>query len=231
MIGTIVNTGAILLGSLIGSLFHRGLSEKMKTIMFQALGLAAMGIGISSFVDAMQENTEPVLFIACIVVGGILGQLIDFDAKVKKIQKKKAEHGNNIIDGITTASLLFCVGTLSILGPIESALYGDHTLLFTNAMLDGITSLILASTFGIGIMLTAGILFAWQSILYVLALLFGPFASAELLTQVSIIGGLLIMSTGMNILGMVKIKTINLIPALLMPLVYFLIKAVINFFI
>lgn len=227
MIGTIVNTVAIIIGSTIGSFLNKGISEKKKEIMYQALGLCAMAIGISSFVSAMNENTEPVLFIGCMVLGGLLGEMLGLDRRVQKIQKRKSQGEHSLIDGITTASLLFCVGSLSILGPIESAIHGDHMLLFTNAMLDGITSIILASTFGIGIMVTAGILFTWQGVIFLLATILGPFASPELLTQISIIGGLLIMGTGMNILGMVKIKTINLIPAILMPIIYFGIKALI----
>jgi len=139
-----------------------------------------------------------------------------------KFSHKKGD--KSIIEGLTTAVLLFCVGTLSIIGPIESALKGDNTLLFTNALLDGITSLVLASTFGIGIIFSAFILFVWQGAIYITAFMVGSVISPELLVQISIVGGILILGTGMNILNIVKIKTINLLPALLVPIIYFIIS-------
>ena len=122
--------------------------------------------------------------------------------------------------GLTTAVLLFCIGTLSILGPIESALKGDNTLLFTNAMLDGVTSMVLASNFGIGIALSAGILFLWQGSIYLLAQYIGEFITQDLMTEISIIGGILIMSSALGILNLKNIKTLNLLPALFIPAVY-----------
>lgn len=225
MIGTIVNTGAIIIGSFVGSRFNKGINEKKKAIMFQAIGLAALAIGISNFVKGMQENTEPVLFIASLVIGGLIGEWIGIEERVKALSDKHSKNASNrLIEGLTTAVLLFCIGTLSILGPIESALKGDNTLLFTNAMLDGITSLVLASTFGIGIILSAVILFLWQGSIYLIAMALGASASPELLTQISIIGGILIFATGINILEIKHIKTINLIPGLMVPVIYFLIK-------
>jgi len=227
MIGTIVNTGAILAGSSVGSLFSKGISESKKKILYQALGLSAFAIGVSSLVRGMSTSNEPILFIASMVVGGLVGQRLNLEGRVEAMGRKISDKsGSKLIEGLTTAVLLFCVGTLSILGPIESALNGDHSLLFTNAMLDGITSMILASTFGLGIMLSAGILFLWQGSIFLLAGYLGAFATPELLTEISIIGGILIMSTGINILEIKKISTLNLIPALIVPVVYFALRSI-----
>ncbi|GKX28496.1 putative membrane protein YdfK [Vallitalea longa] len=226
MLGTIVNASAIIIGSLIGTIFKKGIKEKKKVILLQAIGLVAISLGITWIVKNLSNSSEPLLFIASMVIGGLIGESIDIEEKVNRLEKKftgnKVNDNNDkkLIEGLTTAVLLFCVGTLSILGPIESALKGDNTLLFTNAMLDGITSMILATTFGIGIMISGIILFIWQGSIFLLAQFIGAYATPEILGQISIIGGILIFSTGINILEIKKIKTINLIPALFIPIIY-----------
>ena len=147
MIGTIANTSTILIGSIVGSTLKKGIGEKYKTVMMDAMGLAATGLGINSIVQAMPESRYHVLFIVSLALGGLIGTRLDlasaFDRVVSKISK-----GSNLAQGLSTAILLFCAGTLSILGPMQSALQGDNTFLFTNAILDGITSIVLSSTFG-----------------------------------------------------------------------------------
>lgn len=222
MLGTIVNAGTIAIGSIAGSLLKRGIKEKYKSTIMQALGLVAISLGITWIVSNVSQSKEPLLFIISMVLGGFIGEVLDIEAKVNRLgQRFKQNSENNLIDGLTTAVLLFCVGTLSILGPIESALKGDNTLLFTNAILDGVTSMILASTFGIGIIFSALILFIWQGTIYFSAQFIAPFATPEILGQVSIIGGILIFSTGINILEIKKIKTVNLLPALFIPVIYY----------
>ena len=224
MIGTLVNVGTIVVGSSVGAIVNKGLKEKYKVTLTQALGLVATSLGMTWIVSNMTDNTEPLLFIISLVVGGVVGEFIDIDSKVNNLSEKfKSKNGSKLIEGITTAVLLFCVGTMSIIGPLESALKGNNTLLFTNAMLDGVSAMILASTFGIGIIISAAILFVWQGSIYMLAHVIEPFITAEIMQQVSIIGGILILSTGINILGIAKIKTINLLPALVVPAVYYLI--------
>ncbi len=229
MVGTIVNTGAIVIGSSLGSVLGRGIKESKKDTMLQGIGMASMAMGVTWIVTNLSASTEPLLFIASMVLGGVIGDSLDIDGRVARFGERVSKGGNRLIEGLTTAVLLFCIGTLSILGPINSALNGDHTLLFTNAMLDGITSMILASTFGIGIILSGAILFLWQGSIYFLASYIEPYVTAELMGQISIIGGILILSTGMNILKITKIKTINFIPALIIPVIYY-IPVIYNFF-
>ena len=121
---------------------------------------------------------------------------------------------------MSTGILLFCIGTLSILGPIQSALYGDHTYLFTNATLDFVTSMVLASTYGIGMVLSAGVLFCWQGAIYLLALVLGNFMTADMMTELSIVGGFLIASSGLSILNIKDCKTMNMLPSLVIPVVF-----------
>ena len=119
-----------------------------------------------------------------------------------------------------TGSLIFCIGTLSILGPVQSALYQDNTFLFTNATLDLVTSMVLASTYGVGMCLAAGILFLWQGSIYGLTLLLGNFITDTMMTELSIVGGFLIAMTGLAILQIKDCKTLNFLPALLVPVIW-----------
>lgn len=227
MIGTIVNVSTIIVGSSIGSLLKKGIKEKYKLSITQSLGLVSVSLGMTWIVKNLSQSTEPLLFIVSLVLGGFIGELIDLDTKINSLSNrllKDRKREINFMEGLITAVLLFCVGTMSILGPLESALNGDHTLLFTNALLDGITSLILASTFGIGIMLSAVVLFIEQGTIYLLAQKVAPLATPEILGQVSIVGGVLIFATGLNILEIKKIKSLNLLPAIFIPILYFLCK-------
>ena len=216
MIGTIANTSTILIGSVVGSTLKKGIGEKYKTVMMDAMGLAATGLGINSIVQAMPESRYHVLFIVSLALGGLIGTRLDlasaFDRVVSKISR-----GSNLAQGLSTAILLFCAGTLSILGPMQSALQGDNTFLFTNAILDGITSIVLSSTFGFGVAICAGVLFCWQGSIYMLARVIEPFITDPLMTEISLVGGILILSSGLGILNIKQIKTLNLLPALLVP--------------
>lgn len=223
MLGTAVNTGAIIIGSTLGAFLKKGIKEKYKTTIMQGLGLVALSLGITWVVKNISESKEPLLFIISIVIGGAIGEFIELEDRLNKIGNKyKKDNEVDLIDGLTTAVLLFCVGTMSILGPIESALKGDNTLLYTNALLDGVTSLLLASTFGIGIIISGGILFLWQGTIFFSAQYISNFITPEILGQVSIIGGILILSTGINILQIRKINNVNLLPALFIPLIYYI---------
>ncbi len=218
MLGTITNCCTILAGSVIGATLHKGIKQEYQDTMMNGLGLAALSLGISNFVKAMPNSQYPVLFIFSMAFGGLIGSIIDLDGKFQNLTKKVST--GNLAQGLTTAVLLFCIGTMSILGPIESALNGNNTLLFTNAMLDGVTSMILASNFGIGIAFSAVILFLWQGSIYLLAQFIGSFMTDSLMTEICIVGGILIMSSALGILNIKSIKTLNLLPALLVPALY-----------
>lgn len=219
MIGTFVNVGCIVVGSIIGGFLKKGLGKKFQDVLFCAMGLAATGLGINAVVQNMPNSKYPVLFIVSLALGGLLGTIIDLDGKFKKLTDRFSA-GGQLSRGISTGVLLFCIGTLSILGPIQSALNGDHTYLFTNATLDLVTSMVLASTYGFGIMVCAGVLFLWQGGIYLLALWLGEFMSPEMMTELSVVGGFLIASSGISILGIKEIKTMNMLPALIVPIAF-----------
>ena len=162
MIGTIFNALMILIGSTIGSIVKKGLKEEYHEVLMQAMGLVAMGLGVNAIVQHLPSSQYPILFIVSLALGGLLGEKIKLETWFHRLVQRFSSGKGNLAEGLSTAILLFCIGTLSILGPIEAALKKDYTYLFANGMLDGITSMVLASTFGIGIALAAVGWLLWQ---------------------------------------------------------------------
>ena len=218
MIGTIVNTACILVGSLAGGLLKKLMSERLSEALFSAMGLAAFLLGVNAVVQNMPNSSYPVLFIASLAIGGALGSALRLSERMERLTNRKGD--GRLGEGLVTGCLLFCIGTLSILGPVQSALYGDETFLFTNAMLDLVTSAVLASTYGVGMALAAGVLFAWQGAIYALTLLLGDFISATMMTELSIVGGALIVMSGLSILKVKDFKTLDFLPALAVPIAW-----------
>ena len=218
MLGTIVNTATIMAGAAIGSFLNKGIEERYKERTIQGMGFVAMAIGISNISKGMRLIDNPMVFILSIGIGSILGEWINLDKKIDLISKKY-EGTKNPVQGIVIGVVLFCVGALSIVGPIESAIRGDNTMLYANAVLDGITSVILSINYGISIALVGVILFLWQGSIYLGASAMQNLVTPELLNQLTILGGLFILATGINILGMAKIKILNFLPALLIPFI------------
>ncbi|MCI9356206.1 MAG: DUF554 domain-containing protein [Lachnospiraceae bacterium] len=222
MIGTIVNTGTILAGSLIGSIIRKGIKEKYQNALYNAMGLAAAVLGINAVAGNLPDSQYPVLFILSLAAGSLLGTMADLDGRFQSFVGKFSS--SNLGQGLSTGILLYCIGTLSILGPIQSAINHDHTYLFTNATLDFVTSMVLASTYGIGMALAAVVLFLWQGSIYLSAGLLSGFISPELMSEVSIVGGVLIFSSGLSILGIKDCKALNMLPSLLVPVLWFILK-------
>ena len=227
MIGTIVKTGTILAGSVIGSIIRKGIKEEYQGALYNAMGLAASVLGINAVVGNMPDSKYPVLFILSLAFGSLLGTMADLDGKFQSLVGRFSN--SNLGQGLSTGILLYCIGTLSILGPIQSALNNDHTYLFTNATLDLVTSMVLASTYGIGMAAAAVVLFCWQGAIYLSAGLLSGFISPELMTEVSIVGGVLIFSSGLSILGIKDCKALNMLPSLLIPVLWFILKPYLPF--
>ncbi|WP_274308432.1 DUF554 domain-containing protein [Solibacillus daqui] len=221
MFGTIVNTVLIILGTLIGTVLKKGIKEEYQATLFNAMGFAAVALGANAVVQNMPKSAYPVLFIVSLAIGSFVGAALNLAGRFNRIVGR---FGNsNLNKGLSTAILLFCIGTLSILGPIESALHNNHTYLLTNATLDFVTSIALAATYGIGIMFSAVVLFFWQGGIYLLAGYLEPFLTEGLMAEVSIVGGVLIFASGLSILGIKDSKTLNMLPALLVPVVWYII--------
>lgn len=228
MLGTIINTGTILIGSALGGLLRKGIKEKYRDALYNAMGLAAIGIGINSVCKNMPQSEYPVLFIISLALGSLLGYAIDLDGRFNNMVNKFSK--SNLGQGLSMGILMFCIGTLSILGPINSALYGDNTFLFTNATLDLVTSMALASTYGFGMMLAAPVLFCWQGAIYLCADALAPvLLEGGLMTELSLVGGFLIAASGIGILKLKDMKTLSMLPALFVPFVFFGAKAIFGF--
>jgi hypothetical protein len=215
MLGTIVNTLTIIAGSTFGHFVRRGIRPAYQQVLFTAMGLASLALGFNAVCRHMPNSQYPVLFILSLSIGGVIGTIIDIDGRFKRLVSHYST--SRLAQGLSTGILLYCIGTLSIVGPMMSALYGDNTYLFTNATLDLVTSAVLATTYGIGM-----VLFLWQGSIYLVTSLCGPIIPDALVTEISIVGGILIVSSGLSILEIKDCKTLNLLPALVVPIVYFL---------
>ncbi|MGL5956705.1 MAG: DUF554 domain-containing protein [Brevinema sp.] len=222
MQGTIVNVLTIVLGSILGSILGKRLNKKYSDSSIQCMGLVALSLGITWITSNIPQSTQPLLFIISLVLGNLLGEFLQIDQRVERLQKKysSSESTPNLIQGLTTTVLLFCLGTFSILGPINAALKQEYTLLYTNALLDGITCIVFAASYGIGIILSAVFLFAWQGSIYFLAQYIAPYMTPEMFTELNVIGGILIMMTGFNILKISSFRTLNFLPAIFISLIY-----------
>ncbi|MBQ7361704.1 MAG: DUF554 domain-containing protein [Bacteroidaceae bacterium] len=223
MLGTIINTATIVTGSIIGSLLKRGVKEEYRSALFNALGLACLALGFNACITRMGGSEYPVLFIISLAVGSLVGTMLKLDVRLNNVVGNKM--GTTWIEGLVTGTLLYCIGTLSIVGPMMSALYGDNTFLITNATLDFVTSIVLAASYGIGVIWAAPILFLWQGGIYLMTLWFGDVLSDSLIREISIVGGMLIVCTGLSILKIKDCRTVNMLPALLVPAIYFLIRS------
>lgn len=223
MLGTIVNTATIVTGTIIGHIAKKGIKEKYQQVLFNAMGLAAVALGFNAVSNNLPKSLYPVLFIISLAIGGLAGTILKLDERFKKLSSRIGT--SNLAQGLSTGILLYCIGTLSIVGPVMSALYGDNTYLFTNATLDLVTSAVLATTYGIGMLWAAPVLFLWQGAIYLLTLLAGNIIPTPLVTEISVVGGVLIAASGFSILGIKDCKTINMLPALVVPVLFFILKS------
>ncbi len=227
MLGTIVNTCTILVGGAFGAWVRTGIGERYKQTLFNGLGLCCLVLGANAALPNMAKSEFPVLFILSLTIGGLIGTRLRLAERVDEASQKH----KGSINGLSTGILLYCIGTFSIVGPVLSCLSPSHgwafdepgnTFLYTNATLDLVTSAVLAATYGWIMLLAAPVLFVWQGIFYAIAYFFSAGMPEPMRVELSIVGGVLILSSGLSILGIKDCKTINLLPSLLVPVVYYL---------
>ena len=223
MIAIVINAIAIVLGSAIGAIARKGIRDKYITVLNTAMGLAALVLGVNVAMQNMVKSHYPVLFIFCLSFGGLLGTLLRLDQRMDNATARMAK-GSHVSEGFTTAVLLCCVGTLAIMGPVNSALYGDDTFLMTLATMNLVTMIVIASSYGFVMAVTSIVVFCWLSAIYGIAKLSQTFISQDLIAEISIVGGVLIAASGLGVLHIKDCRTINLLPALLMPMLFFLVK-------
>ena len=224
MIGTLVNAAAIIAGGSVGLLLKKGIQARYKTTVMQAIGLSVILVGIQSALRA----TDLLGVIICMSVGSLLGESLGIEERIETLgnwaEKRFDRSGNGgFSKGFVTASLVFCVGSMAIVGSLESGLSGNHATLFAKSLLDGITSIVFASTFGSGVILSAIPVLIYQGTITVGATLLKPFLTTDVITQMSGVGGLLIAAIGSNMLQLTRIKVGNMIPAIFLPIVYFVV--------
>ncbi len=236
MLGTIVNTTTILVGGVIGTILRTGIGEKYKQCLFNGLGLCCLILGMNAALPNMAKSEFPVLFILSIAIGGIIGTKLDLAGHIDRWNaqlNQKTGKENNALNGLITGLLLYCIGTFSIVGPVLSCLSPSHgwdinepgnTFLYTNATLDFVTSAVLAATYGRIMLAAAPVLFLWQGFFYAIAYFCGDGMPEPMRTELSIVGGVLIVSSGLGMLGIKDCKTVNLLPSLLVPVVYYIVK-------
>ena len=235
MLGTLINTSTIIIGSIAGAALKQRIRPQWQSVLYTAMGLASLALGFNAVCQNMPKSQNPVLFVISLAVGSFLGTMLNlagrFDTLVDKLKRRKdttAQPGKNLAQGLSTGILLYCIGTLSILGPINSALLGDETFLLTNATLDLVTSAMLAATYGYGMAWAAPVLFCWQGSWYMTARLFGDIIPQEMICEMSIVGGTLIAASGLGILGIKDCKTLNLLPSLFVPVIFFILKSLLS---
>lgn len=230
MIGTIVNTCTIIIGSIAGAVMNRGIKEKYKDTLYTGLGLACLGIGLNAVVSNFGKSEYPVLFIVSIALGSIIGTALNLDGRFANLinKRSKSQTNTHLADGLSTAILLYCIGPLAMLGPVISALKGDNTFLYTNATLDLVTSTVFASTYGIWMILAAPVLFCWQGLFYVAAKVSSTAISEALMAELLIVGGLMIVASGLSLLKLKDCKTLNMLPSLLIPVIWFLLRSLVS---
>ena len=222
MLGNIVNTASIVLGSLLGMWLKKGIPDRIKDIIMTSMGLSILTLGIK---DGINFNNG-MLIILFMVVGGIIGELLRIDERLTMLgvylEKKFSKSDNNdIVKGFVTTSIMFNVGAMAIVGSIKSGLSGNNEILFIKALLDGVSSLIFSSKYGIGV------LFVYQGSIFLFAFFIKSGLDDAVINQISVVGGLMMIGLGINLLFNKNIKIGNLMPALFIPIIY---KVIVSFF-
>lgn len=215
--GVLVNTGTVIAGSLLGLLFKKGIPERVSGAVMIALGLCTVYIGISGALQG--ENV--LIVIAAMVLGAIVGTLLGVDDAVNRLGKWVEGRFNRgegekvtVAEGFVTASLLFCVGAMTINGAIESGIKGENTTFFAKATLDFFSSMMLASGLGIGVMLSAVFVLVFQGALTLLAGVLTPVLTASAVAEMTCAGSLILIAIGTNLMGLSKFKVADYIPAI-----------------
>jgi uncharacterized protein len=214
--GTLINSLAIILGSLFGIFIRRGLSERLAKLVFQSMGLFSLYMGLSM---ALKSTAEPVLIAFSLVLGVLVGEALRIEDKLTvRLDKLKTNvngAGNKFTEGLITSSVLFAVGSMAIVGPIEEALSGQTEIIYTKSLMDGFTSILLAAGFGYGVLFSFIPVLVLQGGVGLLAKFVEPYLEPELISLISGTGGLLIIALGFSIMEIKKFSVLNMLPALI----------------
>ncbi len=221
MLGTTVNAITVIIGSLIGLFLKKELPKKLSDAVMTGVGLCVVYLGI----DGCLEGQNPLIAVISIAVGAIIGTLLDLDGKlnslgnlVEKKFSKNAEGNVSLAQGFVSSSLLFCVGAMAIVGALQSGLTGDNQTLYTKSLLDFISAIVFASSMGIGVMFSAVAVFVYQGAIALLAGFLSPLLGDAAVAEMTCSGSILLIGLGLNLLGITKIKVMNYVPAIFLPI-------------
>lgn len=222
LLGTIVNAGAIIFGSLIGLLAKKAIPQRMGDLIMTAIPIVVMVLGVQFSI----ESANVLIVIVSLVIGAIIGEWIDIDKKLDEfgatVQSKLKGNDSNFSAAFVSTTLIYCVGSMAILGSIESGINNQHTILYTKALMDGISAIFFASSLGAGVLFSSISVFLYQGLLTLLAGYVAPYLSSAVVTEMSATGGILLIALAFTILGIKKIKVANLLPAIFLPIIIML---------
>ncbi len=219
MFGTIINVATIIVGSTLGMVFKKLIKEDVAQSLIKVLGLCVIYLGMAGVIKADQ----PLLVIISLTIGTFFGETIRIDKKLEKLSEDMERlmsrfYSGKIKEGFLTASLLFCIGSMAIIGPIESALTGVHDTLYAKSVLDGVMSIIFASTLGFGVVLSGFSVLFYQGSIALLAGLLKPFMTLDTIALISGVGSVMILGLGINMVFSLNLKVSNMLPSILIPL-------------
>ena len=230
MIAAVVNAVVVVLGGLLGLLFGGKLKEVHTETIVNALGICTIVIGITSAIT----TSNILIVIICLVIGTILGELLKIEHRLDTLgdwlkSKVSKNGGGRFTEGFVTASLLFCVGSMAIMGSFDAGLRGDYNTIFAKSALDCVMAVTFAATMGVGVLFSGATVLVYQGALTLLAGFVEPFLSAAVVTEMSAVGGVMLIGTGMNILSLTqkRIRVGNMLPAIVLPVIWFAIAGLV----
>lgn len=227
MIGTLVNAGAIVVGGTVGLLLKKGISKNYEESMNKALGIAVVVIGLNGIISTMisadgagvLSSGGELLLVMSLVIGTFLGEFFKIDDRLNSLSEKVEKKFNlsSFAQSFVNGTLIYCVGAMAIIGSLNDGLYGDTSVLFVKSLLDGVSAIVLSATLGGGVIFSAIPILIYQGSITLLAGVLEPILAGELLSQICMVGYCLVVCIGFNFLGLPKIKTANMLPAILIP--------------
>ncbi|WP_429085077.1 DUF554 domain-containing protein [Brassicibacter mesophilus] len=227
VLGTVVNVITIITGSLVGVFLKNRFKENYRNTIMNGLGMIVIIIGLMSAL----KTEDILLVIMSVVIGSIIGEWIRIEDRLENLgnmlERKAGQGSSNFSKGFVTASLIYCVGAMAIVGSLESGLTGNHQTLFAKSIIDGVSSIIFSSTLGIGVAFSAVSVFVYQGIITLSASFAKEFLIESVIREMAAVGGILIIGIGINILEIKRIKIGNMLPAIFIPLLYFIISSVV----
>ena len=223
MLAVFVNALTVIVGSILGLLFRKRLKEEYTKTIIACMGLCTMVIGISGAI----ATSNIMIVIVCLVLGTIIGELLKLEQRMDRagewLKKKTPNGGSRFTEGFVTASLLFCVGSMSVVGSFEAGLQGNYSTIFAKSAMDGIMAVTLSATMGVGVIFSALTVIVYQGALTLLAGVIAPLLTDPIIIEMTAVGGVMLIATGMNIIGLTtdRIRVGNMLPALIFPAVWF----------